>query len=120
MTQNDGSTAPPRYRTSFAPETISPERNEHDQSPTKCCKINDRIVYPATHDGLVTGSNPGRPTTAKSSSSSTNKSIGVRPDTNTYRLLSLVLKTTPKLQQPARKLIDAAVSDGSGGPRRGK
>jgi len=23
------------YRTSFAPETISPERNEHDQSPMK-------------------------------------------------------------------------------------
>jgi hypothetical protein len=28
----------------------------------KCGKINDRVLYPAAHNGLVGGSSPPRPT----------------------------------------------------------
>jgi hypothetical protein len=48
------------YRTIFAPETISPERNEHDQLQGKRSKINDRDLYPPAYSGLVAGSSAVR------------------------------------------------------------
>jgi hypothetical protein len=47
-------------RTSFAPETTSPERNERDQSPTKYNKINEAGPYPSAHNGLVASSSAVR------------------------------------------------------------
>jgi hypothetical protein len=45
-------------RTSFAPETTSPERNEGDQSPTRIKQINEAGLYLPAHNGLVAGSGP--------------------------------------------------------------
>jgi hypothetical protein len=42
-------------RTSFAPETTSPERNERDQSPTKIQQNQEAGLYPSAHNGLVAG-----------------------------------------------------------------
>ncbi|WP_156434195.1 hypothetical protein [Bradyrhizobium retamae] len=47
-----------RDRTSFAPETIQPKRNERDRIETKNSNINEADRYPAAHNGLVAGSSP--------------------------------------------------------------
>jgi hypothetical protein len=45
-----------RDRTSFAPETTQPKRNERDRIETKNSNINEADCYPAAHNGLVAGS----------------------------------------------------------------
>src|SRR6267142_4831694 len=53
-------------RTSFAPETTLPKRNERDRERPKRWKINKPYLYPAAHNGLVAGSSPAGPTSLRS------------------------------------------------------
>jgi hypothetical protein len=51
-----------RYRTSFAPERTSTNRNKRDRNKLKYIKINEAGRYSAAHNGLVAGSSPAGPT----------------------------------------------------------
>jgi hypothetical protein len=46
----------------MSPFGISTERNERDQYPTKMQQINDRVLCPPAHTGLVACSSPAGPT----------------------------------------------------------